>query len=274
MATTTSRSRTGGNEKKGRSSATKTTTFSVRLTKEEKGLLKRAAEREDTTATQFLKSAALTKAAHVDNMNTETSFNFDALRDRIISLLYDDFPKEFLAKLTPTADADWKRSLQEFARDFEENLEEEVPVMPSDDETNYAAVTRFEYDVKGFNDAFGGLTSLTQESSGVEFEELSDPSTTTLWLSIDECPDELRDPDHHCHGEPGYSGAPLAAPVIRDQRKPLSPEEARQLRDAVRFGGVEFIKDLLDHALERYELTVNTDSEPAAPDPIDPDKFG
>ena len=273
MATTTSRSRTGGNEKKGRSSATKTT-FSVRLTKEEKGLLKRAAEREDTTATQFLKSAALTKAAHVDNMNTETSFNFDALRDRIIALLYDDFPKEFLAKLTPTADADWKRRCQEFARDIDEN---EPPVMPIDDGANYAAVRRRDSDGDDFVKGQGHtLTDLTQSRSGVVFEELCDPSTETkVWLSIDECPEELLDENTTC--DPSFEGAPQAAPVIRDERERLSPEETRQLRDAVRFGRVEFIKDLLDHAEEVYKR-VFTDPytlfQRRRPDPIDPDKFG
>ncbi len=270
MATTTSKSRKGGNEKKGRSSATKTTTFSVRLSKEEKDLLKRAAEREDTTPTQFLKSAALTRAAHVDNMNTSTSFDFDALRDRIIALLYNDFPKEFLAKLTPTAEADWKRRCEKYGK--EDGMKgNRPPALPIDDGNNYVAVTRNEHDFDDFVEGQAGLRPFTEDEFGVEFEQLSDPAQETkMWLSVDTCPAALRPEDW----EPRFSEAPNAAPVIFDDRVRLSPEEARQLRDAVRFGGVEFIKDLLDRAQEVYKLTESTDSETSAPDPIDPDKFG
>ena len=208
-------------------------------------------------------------------MNKQTSFNFNALRDRIVELLYEDFPKEFLAKLTPTAEADWKQRRQEFTKD-NPGLEGTPPAMPDDNGSNYVAVTRRDSDADDFvKDQGHTLTDLTQSRSGVEFEALCDPTTETkVWLSIDECPEEIWEESHW--DDPAFTSAPTAAPVIRDERERLSREETRQLRDAVRFGGVEFIRDLLDHAQEVYRLAgTNFSSEfPPPPDPIDPDKFG
>ena len=67
-----------------------TTSLSVRLTEKEKALIAEAAESRGESPTRFIKSSALTQAAHVLNTRKKTSFDFDTVARRVGDLCFKD----------------------------------------------------------------------------------------------------------------------------------------------------------------------------------------
>jgi uncharacterized protein (DUF1778 family) len=258
----------------------KTTTLSIRLTDKEKALIATAAGlQNDRSPTAFIKSAALTKAAHVINTKTENSFDFKALGERLVTLLLDDFPKQFLAKLTPKGQADYAQKIEDSIDDPFDDAKLPIdigegfysPVMAKE---HYSLMDRDDYVTAGY-----------ESWLGAEFErgnpKINDESQ--LWISIDQIPEgmmpteeQLRDyyagtPGEHPGEDPVDSpwntDIPEAAPVVRDKRQKLTVDEFDALRRAIHLGGSEFMETLIQTAMEKYPVA----DEERPTEPIDPD---
>lgn len=63
------------------------TTYCIRLNGAEKALLERALSRKGWTPTHFVRQATLEKAAHVENVSTPNTFDFDGLVRRLAKQL-------------------------------------------------------------------------------------------------------------------------------------------------------------------------------------------
>jgi len=75
-----------------------TTSLSIRLTYKERDLLTQAAELRDESPTRFIKSSACTTAAHLMNTSRKTSINFEALAQKLATLLFAESEFEYRAK--------------------------------------------------------------------------------------------------------------------------------------------------------------------------------
>jgi len=238
----------------------KTTTLSIRLTDKEKALIATAAGlQNDRSPTAFIKSAALTKAAHVINTKTENSFDFEALGDRLVTLLFDDFPKKFLAKLTSKGAEDFaQREDASFPRDGGYGF--------------YSPVMAKEY----YSFAYDADSSGYEQWVGAEFEKgnpmINDESH--LWISIDRIPDGMMPTEEEFRTlldegqvEQPTAFIPEAAPVVRDKRQKLTVDEFDALRRAIHLGGSEFMETLIQTAMEKYPVA----DEERPTEPIDPD---
>jgi len=67
---------------------TVTTSLSIRLTEQERKLIATAAELRDESPTRFIKSAAISQAAHVVNTSKETTFDFEGIAKKIATVLF------------------------------------------------------------------------------------------------------------------------------------------------------------------------------------------
>ena len=94
-----------GNERPDRTS---TVTFSIRLTSSERELLANAAKFKGWTTTSLIKQAAIERAAHIVNLATPRSFEFESLARRLarhlcdpdIKVTHHDFPELPPVKIT------------------------------------------------------------------------------------------------------------------------------------------------------------------------------
>jgi len=241
MAKTTSKKSADRKKRTGTKSEKKTTTLSIRLTDREKELLSTAAGAHALSPTQFIKRAALTRAAQWHNAERDTSFDFDSLADRIVELLLADFPKEALARLTPKG----MKQLTAPAND--------QPKLPPDGEGHYEAVVRAEAD-------------------GYDAAELFEPNPDVplrVWLPIDEIPPERRSDNW----KPG--DAPEAAPVVRDGRRKFYSHDFQLFLRALHLGGSGFVEYIISSAEPYLDDNFDPDNTgQSSLEPIDPETFG
>ena len=260
MAKTTSKPR---NKTTATAPTKKTTTLSIRLTDKEKALITKAAGlQDDRSPTAFIKSAALTKAAHVINTKTENSFDFNALGERLVTLLFDDFPKEFLAKLTSKGAADFAQQNEDAGLPTDGGYGFYSPVMAKE-----------HYSLKNDEDFYA---SGYEGWVGAEFER-GNPTINDeprMWISIDRIPEGMMPTEERLktlldEGQVEYPTAyiPEAAPVVRDKRQKLTVDEFDALRRAIHLGGSEFMETLIQTAMGKYPVA----DEERPTEPIDPD---
>lgn len=82
-----------GSRRAGRGEPEDYTTYCIRLTPRERGLLLKAIGRLGWTPTRFVRQATLEKAAHVENTSTPKNFDFDRLARRLAAQLCEPVVK-------------------------------------------------------------------------------------------------------------------------------------------------------------------------------------
>ena len=245
MAKTTSKTSADRKKRTRPKSEEKLTTLSIRLTEQEKELLSRAAGAHRLSSTQFIKRAALTRAAQTHNIETHHSFDFNAIADRIVELLFADFPKEVLARLTPKA----MKQLTVPKND--------QPKLPPDGEGNYEAVPLCQVMMRELQ------WDVAQWDVAPRDEPLE------VWLRMDKIPPERRSDDWK------PEDVPEAAPVIRDARKKFTVDELRSFMRAFHLGGDGFVDIILSCCSEYWDDDFDPHDRGQSPvEPIDPKTFG
>jgi hypothetical protein len=201
------------------------------------------------------------------NTETEHSFDFNAIADRIVELLFADFPKEVLARLTPKA-------MKQLTVP-----ENDQPKLPPDGEGHYEAVPlSYRGDLRLHRkqgEAWRGIGSgdvtayLSEAVLGVTPPDGARDEPLKVWLRMDKIPPERRSDDW----KPG--DVPEAAPVIRDARKKFTGDELRSFMRAFHLGGDGFIDIILSSCHDYWDDDFDPHDRGQSPvEPIDPKTFG
>ena len=198
----------------------KRTMLSIRLNKRERALLAEAASSDKQSPTGFIKSAAISRAAHVVNNSKKTTFNFDGCAWAVARLL--------------------------FTKEFER-----------------------EYRIKNLSGSPGGRQVLTMADTLDERDEWAGKDGSgeppEAWAAVDvgiENEGSMQDARETVFNNP-------EAPIIRDNRVPMTPEDFRQLRKAVRLGGTEFVQNILRIGKNAFFAEEEPLDEPIDPQNVD-----
>ncbi len=205
---------------------TVTTSLSIRLTDRERKLVATAAKLRDESPTRFIKSSAITRAAHVVNISKKTTLDFGALADRVATLLFTkEFDQEFRTKYL-TGSNHPVRS-------------DEILTLGDLDDENEEWIN---------NAAFGDI-----------------PET---WMGIDTSTHQVAKmtPGGDEHFVQEYVCP--TTPIVRDDRVPMTRDGFRELENAVRLGGTEFLQRILEIGRTSYFREEDLD-EPIDPETID-----
>ena len=225
--------KSGQGTKRGKRLAEKRTMLSIRLNERERALLTEAASFHEQSPTGFIKSAAISHAAHVVNTSKKTTLDFAAVAQTIATLLFtEEFYREYRTKYF-TSSKHHKSLHGPRVRS-----EEILTLGESDDE-------------------------LDEWIGAVSFGEI--PET---WMEIDTSRGRLGKvtPGGDKHFEHVYVNP--AAPIVRDDRVPMTKKDFLQLQRAVRLGGTEFVQRILQVGAKVYCDEEDLD-EPIDPQTID-----
>ena len=217
--------KSGPGAKRGKRPAEKRTMLSIRLNERERALLTEAASLHEQSPTGFIKSAAISHAAHVVNTSKKTTFDFGALESAVARLLFTtEFDREYRARYLTDPNAN--------PASFE--------------------VLTYKGHVEEINEFDGQMGSL----GGGDLPE--------RWLRIDtDLPicdfDAETEVDNYINGD---------APIIRDNRVPMTKKGFLELRRAARLGGAEILQRILEVRAKVYFGDEDLD-EPIDPQTID-----
>ena len=214
--------KSGQGTKRGKRLAEKRTMLSIRLNERERALLTEAASFHEQSPTGFIKTAAISHAAHVVNTSKKTTLDFAAVAQTIATLLFtEEFYREYRTKYFTSS----KHPVRS---------EEILTLGDSDDE-------------------------MDEWIGAVSFGEI--PET---WMEIDTDRHRVEkvSPQGIKHVVHEYVNP--AAPIVRDDRVPMTKKDFLQLQRAVRLGGTEFVQRILQVGAKVYIDDEELD------EPIDP----
>jgi len=227
-----SKKQSGQPTKSGKRLTEKRTMLSIRLNERERTLLTEAASIREQSATGFIKSAAISRAAHVVNTSKKTTFDFVAVAETVATLLFTkEFDREYRGKYLTA---------------------EGYPAL------GWEALTQGEIiEEQNEWDGAGGTNTGTacperwlelNTENWVKEHKGPGPGDDVIWLET-----RYEQPE---------------APVIRDNRVPLTKEDFLRIQRAARLGGTEFLQCVLQIGAKMYCEDEDLD-EPIDPEIID-----